>query len=83
MKVSESWAWLSNCVAPLRESVGLPAREVKVTAQDSYASGKSVEVDFVKPDGTIKTTWEGKNVYVPKGGYQLKIKNIQNLSKKA
>jgi len=60
-----------------------PGDLVKVTAKDSYASGKSVEVDFIKPDGTIKTTWEGKNVYVPKGGYQLEIKNIQNLTPKA
>ncbi len=29
MKVSESWPWLSHTTLKVRESAGLPAREVK------------------------------------------------------
>ncbi|MDJ0554370.1 MAG: hypothetical protein QNJ68_08025 [Microcoleaceae cyanobacterium MO_207.B10] len=56
---------------------------IRVTTKDSIAHGKSVEVDYVKPDGTVKAVWDNKAIYIPKSGYELEIKNLKNLSPKA
>lgn len=60
-----------------------PGDLIRVTTTDSIAHGKCVEVDYVKPDGSIKSTWNNQAIFIPKSGYQLELKNLQNLAKKA
>ncbi|NEP80135.1 MAG: hypothetical protein F6K39_19395 [Okeania sp. SIO3B3] len=60
-----------------------PGDLVRVTTADSIASGKSVEVHYVRSDGAVKSSWDGKTIYIPKNGYELEVKNIQSLQKKA
>ncbi|WP_202225473.1 hypothetical protein [Okeania sp. KiyG1] len=53
---------------------------IEVHTKDSIANGKTVEVNFVKEDGTVHVVWDGKNVYIPASGYTIFSKGL-NLKK--
>lgn len=53
---------------------------IEVHTKDSIAYGKTVEVNFVKEDGTVHVDWDGKNVYIPASGYTIFSKGL-NLKK--
>ncbi|NER01489.1 MAG: hypothetical protein F6K17_02010 [Okeania sp. SIO3C4] len=49
---------------------------IEVHTKDSIANGKTVEVNFVKEDGTVHVVWDGKNVYIPASGYTIFSKGL-------
>ncbi|MDY7008008.1 MAG: hypothetical protein SWX82_29765 [Cyanobacteriota bacterium] len=57
--------------------VGVQAGDmIEVHTKDSIAYGKTVEVNFVKEDGTVQVVWDGKNVYIPASGYKIFSKGL-------
>ncbi|NEP82896.1 MAG: hypothetical protein F6K39_35010 [Okeania sp. SIO3B3] len=49
---------------------------IEVHTKNSIAYGKTVEVNFVKEDGTVQVVWDGKNVYIPASGYKIFSKGL-------
>lgn len=42
----------------------------------SALNGKTVEVNYVKPDGTVNVVWDNKNYDVPASDYKIFSKGL-------
>ncbi len=61
----------------LEQSDGAKAGDIiEVHDKDSALNGKTVEVTYTKPDGTVNVVWENKNYFVPASGYKIFSKGL-------
>ncbi len=59
------------------QSDGVKAGDlIEVHDKDSALNGKTVEVRYAKPDGTLNVVWEDKNYFVPASGYKIFSKGL-------